>query len=343
MIESVVWFVLLTADTSATQLPVSRSHAALRNSFFAQQQNSITGSVSDQSRRPIANLRVELLDEVDGVLTATYTNSAGRYSFYRISTGTFQVRVLTSGTNYQGRTERVQIMGSLLGGRGAQSEQIDFVLPLKKERGDGTSVGSRPGVVFVQEVPREARQAYDQALKEISSNSRDKGLVNLQRAIELFPDYYAALDLLGQEYIKRENYKAAQPVLTRAVSVNARGYSSWYALGYAQYKLRMLPAAVESINKAASINPESVNAQLLLGTLQRIQQQWQDAETHLNRAKSLSKTGIAEVHWQLALLYNQTGRFAKAADELERFLKAQPDSRDAEKIRMLIAKLRSKK
>lgn len=343
MIESVVWLVLLTGDTSAANLTASRNVTTLHSSFFAQQQNSIMGSVFNQSRRPIENLRVELLDEVDGVLAATYTNSAGRYAFYRLSSGTFQVRVLTAGTEYQSRTERVQIMGSLLGGRGSQSEQLDFLLPLRKIRGDATSVGTSPGVVFAQEVPRGARQVYDQAVKEINSNSRNKGLVSLQRAIELFPNYFAALDLLGQEYMKQENYTAAQSVLTRAVAVNARSYSSWYALGYAQYKLRMLPAAVESMNKAVSLNPESVNAQLLLGTLQRIQQQWQAAETHLNKAKTLSKTGIAEVHWQLALLYNQTGRFAKAADELERFLKAQPNSRDAEKIRGLIAKLRSKK
>lgn len=343
MIESVVWLMLLTTDTSATHLTVSRNNAAMHNSFFVQQQNSIMGSVFDQERRPIQNLRVELLDEVDGVLTATYTNSAGRYAFYRISAGNFQVRVLTGGTNYQGRTERVSIMGSLIGGRGAQSEQVDFVLPLRKSRSEGTSVGTSPGVVFAQTVPREARQAYEQALKEINNKAIDKGLVNLQRAIELFPDYYAALDLLGQEYVKRENYKAAQPVLTRAVAVNARSYSSWYALGYAQYKLRMLPAAAESLNKAALINPQSVNVQLLLGTLLRIQRRWQDAETHLNRAKTLSRTGIAEIYWQLALLYNQTGRFAKAADELEKFLAVQPDSRDAEKIRTLIAELRKKK
>lgn len=344
MIEPIIWLVLLAADTPAVHMIESRSAIALHNGLSAQERNSITGSVFNQSRRPIEKLRVELLDEVDGVVATTYTNGAGQFAFYRLSTGTFQVRVLTTGTEYESRTERVTITGSLLGGRGSQSEQVDIVLRVRKERGKTASASATRDTVFVQEVPNNAREAYEQAIKDIDNDkSKEKALAGLQRAVELFPDYYAALDLLGQEYVKRENYAAAQSVLTKAVTINPRSYSSWYALGYAQYKLRLLPAAVESLGKAASLNSKSVNAHLVLGTVQRLQKQWGAAETHLKQAKSLSKTAVAEIHWQLALLYNQTRRFTEAADELELFLNAQPDSRDAVKIRKVIGMLRQKK
>ncbi|MGI9068747.1 MAG: tetratricopeptide repeat protein [Pyrinomonadaceae bacterium] len=74
-----------------------------------------------------------------------------------------------------------------------------------------------------------------------------------------------------------------------------------------------------------------------------MQKQWASAETHLKQAKSLNKTPRAEIHWQLALLYNQIGRYAEAANELESFLKVQPDSRDAEQLRKLIGELHKKK
>lgn len=163
------------------------------------------------------------------------------------------------------------------------------------------------------------------------------------RAIDLFPNYYAALDLLGQQYVLRENYAPAQVVLTKAVAVNPRSSSTWYTLGYAQYRLRLLPDAADSLTKATSLNNESLNTHLVLGTVLRMQKQWVPAETHLKQAKSLSKPSRAEIYWQLALLYNQTGRSAEAAAELESFLKAQPDSRDAEQIRKLIGELRKKK
>lgn len=346
MIESVVLMMMLTAETPAAPATESHRAFAVTSNVTVQYRNSIIGSVYTPTRRPLENLRVELLDEVDGLVKAVYTNSAGQFTFYGLSTGTFQVRVLTTGTDFESRTERVTITGSIMGGRGAQSEQIDLYLRYKKGRGpEATAVASTPGTVFVQEVPNEARKSYEQALKELGDDKlKDKALLSLQRAIDLFPTYFAALNQLGYEYVRRGNYEAAQPILTRAVAVNRRSPMTWYALGYAQYKLRQLPSATESLNKSVSYNPNSINTQLVLGTVQRRQHQWAAAETHLQKAKALSKNNpLPEIHWQLALLYNQTNRAAAAADELELFLKAQPNSRDEVRIRKVIGELRKKK
>ena len=345
MIESVVCLMLLKADIPAARAPLSRHAAAAHSSSLAaQNRSSISGSVYNQQRRPLQNMRVELLDEVDGLIRGVYTDGSGRYFFSNLSPGTFQVRVLSGGTDYEGRTERVMIQGSIRG-RGGQSELLDFVLPYKKKLSNTTiSPGATPGSVFVQEVPSQAREAYERALKDLDGDQpKEEVLAALQQAVKLFPEYYAALDLLGQEYIKRQNYAAAQPVLTKAVAVNQRSFSSWYSLGYSQYKLKQFPSAIESLNRSLSLNPKSLNTYLVLGTMQRMQKQWGAAEEHLKQAKSLSKKPLPEIHWQLALLYNQTGRNAEAAEELDLFLKAQPDSRDAEKIRKLIADLRRKK
>ncbi|HEX8422593.1 MAG TPA: tetratricopeptide repeat protein [Pyrinomonadaceae bacterium] len=347
MLESVVLMMILTAETPAAPAPANRPALTVTGNAITQQRNSIRGAIYTPERRPLENLRVELLDEVDGLVKATYTNGAGQFVFFGLSTGVFQVRVLTTGTDFDSRTERVTITGSIMGdGRGgAQSEQIDLYLRYKKGRGpQATTVTAAPGTVYAQEVPSAARKAYEQGLKELGDDKKDQALLSLQRAVELFPTYFAALDLLGQEYVKRGNYTGAEPLLARAVAVNRRSPSTWYALGYAQYKLRQLPAATESLNKSASYNPNSINTQLVLGTVQRRQHQWQAAETHLQRAKTLSKDNpVAEVHWQLALLYNQTNRAAAAADELELFLKARPDSRDEVRIRKVIGDLRKKK
>jgi tetratricopeptide (TPR) repeat protein len=347
MLESVVLMMILTAETPAAPAPGSHLALTVNSSAITQQRNSIRGSVYTPERRPLENLRVELLDEVDGLVKAVYTNGAGQFVFFGLSTGTFQVRVLTTGTDFESRTERVSITGSIIGNGqgGSQSEQIDLYLRYKRGRDPrATAVTAAPGTIYAQEVPAAARKAYEQGVKELSDDKKDQALTSLQRAVELFPTYFAALDLLGHEYVKRGNYEGAQTVLSKAVTVNRRSPATWYALGYAQYKLRQLPAATESLNKSVSYNPNSINTQLVLGTVQRRQQQWQAAETHLQRAKTLSKDNpVAEIHWQLALLYNQTNRAAAAADELELFLKAQPNSRDEMRIRKVIDDLRKKK
>src|SRR6185369_17318911 len=87
--------------------------------------------------------------------------------------------------------------------------------------------------------------------------------------------------------------------------------------------------------------PTSVDAQLLYGTVLRITGSYTEAETALLKANSLAKKMNAEVHWQLSLLYNRLNRNQETIDELETFLRLVPDSPDKNKIKNMIAKLRT--
>src|ERR1044071_5743475 len=67
--------------------------------------NSISGHVSNDQHMPLADLRVELLNEVDSVIRTVKTDGSGLFVFRKLSDGTFQVRVQTSGTNYVSQTK----------------------------------------------------------------------------------------------------------------------------------------------------------------------------------------------------------------------------------------------
>ena len=312
------------------------NHAHHLNAVLPLQQNgnSISGHVSDNQRSPIADLRVELLNEVDTVIQTSKTDGSGLFVFRKLSDGTFQVRVQASGTSYVGQTKRVEL--SRPSGFGVAFEEVDFVL--SKPRNASSS--SKPGVVFAQEVPDQARKQYLKAAELLQKEHREEAVAALNRAIEIYPQYFDALEMLGSERVKQQEYELAVPPLMKAVEINARAYPSWYALGVAQYNLKQLPAAVEALRRAASLNEKSINANLWLGTVLRQTGRLDEAETYLKRANLLADAKVADAHWQLALLFNQLKRFREAADELELFLKVQPDARDADKIRKLIQRLR---
>jgi regulator of sirC expression with transglutaminase-like and TPR domain len=67
----------------------------------------------------------------------------------------------------------------------------------------------------------------------------------------------------------------------------------------------------------------------------------EDAERFLLSADDLSSHKLAEVHLQLARIYEKRGSSARAANELEEYLKKSPDAKNAEAIRDAIKKLRS--
>lgn len=300
------------------------------NVFVPQQVNSISGHISDDRRTPIPDLHVELLNDVDSVIQRAKTDSSGLFVFQRLSAGTFQVRVQTFGSSYIGQTKRVQLE------RTRAFEQVDFVLVKQT-----ASTTATAGAVFVQEVPEQARKEYERGAALLQKpEQRKEGLETLKKAIELFPVYFTALELLGTEYVKQQEYEPAIPVLTRAIEVNRRAYQSLNALSVAQYNLKQLPQAIESMRRAITLNQSSVNANLWLGMLLRQTGKLDEAETYLKQADRLAASKSPDAHWQLALLFNQLKRYKEAADQLELFLKIQPESKDTELIKKLIQRFR---
>jgi Tfp pilus assembly protein PilF len=310
--------------------------ALLPATFQTLSNNTISGHVSNDQHVPLADIRIELLNEVDTVISTVKTDGSGLFVFRKLSDGTFQVRVQTSGTNYVSQTKRVDLARPT--GFGVATEEVDFVLRARGNTGGAT----KPGVVFVQEVPDAARKQYQKAVDLLDkSNRRQEAFAALKSAVEIFPQYFDALEMLGTEEVRDQQYEAAIPVLTKALEVNSRAYASCFALGVAQYHLKQLQPAIESLRRALLLNEKSINANLWLGIALRQTSRPEDAETNLKRANVLAESKLPDAHWQLALLFNQLKRYKEAADELEIFLKLQPDARDAELIKKLIQRLRS--
>ena len=83
------------------------------------------------------------------------------------------------------------------------------------------STSTTVGAVFVQEVPESAKKEYERGAELVQKNDRRKeGIEKLKSAVAMFPNYFAALELLGGEYVKAQEYESAVPLLTREVEVN---------------------------------------------------------------------------------------------------------------------------
>ncbi|MGH9800116.1 MAG: tetratricopeptide repeat protein, partial [Blastocatellia bacterium] len=156
----------------------------------------------------------------------------------------------------------------------------------------------------------------------------------------------SALERLGVEHLRREQYEPANEALDRAVKVNPNGAASQYALGVSQFHLRRLAAVVESLQRSLQLAPGSPNAafaHFYLGLSLWKLGKPAAAEPHLKKACELGGNSMPpDIHLHLAKHYSDTTRFREAADELELFLKLAPDARDADNIRELARRLRTK-
>jgi len=203
--------------------------------------------------------------------------------------------------------------------------------------------GSGEDVLFYQEIPDAAKKEYGRGIELLNKGEFDKAVESLNRALEIFPDYYDALQLLGAEYVKRAEYQPAMPILTRAIEVNQSDWRSFYALGIALTELKQPGEAIKPLRRAVELNPDSPHAHMRLGiALGKDEEARAEAIETLKRCIDLGVETIPEAFLHLASLYNKNRQFREAADYVEAYLQAAPQSNQREYYEKLLKQLREK-
>lgn len=300
--------------------------------------NRIEGRVYSPERLPVENVYVELRNDVNSPIAQTKTDASGRFTFIGMPGGRYTIKVLPLRTNFMEQIQEVYITSARP--NSSDTAYVDFYLTYDK-RSHESAIQKTPQAIFVQEVPQAAKKLYEAGAADLNKK-QDKGFAELDEALKISPEYFDALSLLGKEYVLRKDYVKAYPYLLKAIDVNPRSYSSFFRLGYAFYQLKQYAAALKAADAAVILAPDSADAQQLRGTILRINEKFVEAEKTLLKANSLAQGKNSETHFQLALLYNHLNRNQDAINELELYLKLEPESLDKIKIQRLIEKLKAK-
>jgi predicted Zn-dependent protease len=299
---------------------------------------AVFGTVRDTNGQRVTSIRVSLLDENYHSMRTVFVDSSGRFQFRGLRQGVYLVRIEPVGTPYEEQTQRVEFQSISGAGGGAEEPfMVDFVLKRKMNPGDNPA----REVVFTQTIPDAARVEYERGAEAVKGDKFEQADAALKKAIELFPDYFLALELLGTEYVKRGQFDSALPLLAHAVEVNRRAPKSLYALGVANLKLNHLAESIEWLKKAASEDSSNPNTYVMLGQAYGNNREYDQSAKALRKAIELGGNQVAEVHFYLASIYNKQSKYAEAVKELEIYLKEGKDI-DRAKIKAAIDNLRAK-
>ena len=303
--------------------------------------STISGFVFDSDRRPIVQTPVELLNDMNSVLARTRTDGSGRYFFGGLPHGRFTVKVLPFATDLEQQSVDVEISGIGITGR-PMSGTVHQDIYLRRRQASA-SAPTVNAVIYAQDVPQEAQEAYKNALSDLRDKRIGPGIESLEKAISIFPEYFDALQSLGLVLMGQEKYGDAREAFSRAVKINERSFDCWYGIGHSSYLLNDSNAAIQAAEKAVALKPDSVKANLVLGISYRQGKNYEKSETALKQAARLGGGESPEVHWNLALLYaHNLNRYKDAAEQLEMYLKAAKDIPNEDAVRKLIKQFRQK-
>jgi tetratricopeptide (TPR) repeat protein len=309
------------------------------------QRNMIRGKVRTANNVPVNNAIVELRISGSGQIGQTVTRNDGDFAFTGLAPGEYEIAVTVAGFEPVVQMERF-----------SNTDRMNFMEVLQVEiivrpRVDPSLAA--PATYFAQDVPKPARNAYEKAIAKLREGKSDEGILLLREATASFNEYFDAHFALGRELFRSGKDNEALEELERARQINDRQDALYYVFGRVMLKQQKYSLAQRAFHEATSINANNMDSHFYRGVAlielairesgAEREADFTEAEQELNRAWELSNKRMNEVYKQRARIYERRGNKEAAARELEHYLKAEPDAKNAEAIRKAIAKLRSEK
>jgi tetratricopeptide (TPR) repeat protein len=305
--------------------------------FSSQNYFTIIGTVRNDLGNPVASIRVSLEDENSQPIRTVFTDASGRFKFPGLRAGNYHLRAETAGLPYEENSQRIELYSIQRAGSTSTTEETNvFDITLRRKKSAGSS--ATPAVVFVQEVPGLAREEFNRGASNIKKDP-ENGIIALKKAIEIFPDYYDALALIGTEYLEKGQFDLAVQMLLRATEVNNKAYQCMYGLGVAFLNLKQFEESIGWLQKAGEGNPTNADVFLKLGIAYGNKGALSDSETALTKAHQL---GAVDSLLYLAGIYNKQEKYGEASRQLELYLKEAKGLKDKTKINEMIANLKAK-
>ena len=304
--------------------------------FAAQNFFSVVGTVRDDNGHPVASIRVSLEDENSQPIQTLFTDASGRFKFPSLRAGIYHLHAETAGLPYEENSQRIELYSIQRASSSSTTEETNvFDIALRRKK---SAPGSAPAVIFAQEIPLSARQEFNRGASSIRKDP-EAGILAIKKAIEIFPDYFDALELLGTEYLEKGQFDDAIPTLLRAVEINNKAYKSMYGLGVAYLNLKRFEESISWLKKAADGDAANADVFMKLGIAYGNSGALSESETMLKKANEL---GLADAHLYLAGLYNKQEKYGEAWRELELYLKEAKGLKDKTKINEMITSLKAK-
>jgi tetratricopeptide (TPR) repeat protein len=273
-----------------------------------------------------------------GLNFETTTDNSGRYQF-QVPGGRYRLSAMNPQDPEQ-YTDNVEADTSRTAGNRLIVNLYLRTAPSKK------SNDSKPGVISAseasQQVPKEARKAYEDGLKMRSRNQIERAIASFDRAIEIYPAYFQALAERGELRITKSRIEQALDDFEQALRLNKDYGPALRGAGYCKLEQQQFAEAIGYLERATSTEPGIANSHLFLGIANLALDRRDNARRALLQALKIDAQRAVTAHIYLADLYTRESRYKDAAEELRAYLTARPDAPDSQKLRAKETELRTR-
>ncbi len=328
-----LFFLLFAVASTSPGLAQSRRPPAdtnLSSSSGSARTYSIRGTVRLVSSEGTVELvRVDLMYSYNQIVETTFTHANGDFEFSRIPAGNYSLVVEMRG--YEPIRESVQLDGPRWG-----IALYLKVLPQATPEESGNTVSERE-----LKLPRKARNAYRKGIERLYEQKDPQGsLAQFQRAIAEFPGYYEAYHQLGVARLRLGQAAAAEEAFRKSIEISQGKYADpYFALGSTFNNNKKFAEAEPLLRRGLDMDRNDWHghyelARALLG-LDRL-----DAAETSGQEACTRRSDFPAVHLLLAEVHQRKHDYLALLNDLDEYLKLEPDGPMSTRARELRDELR---
>jgi tetratricopeptide (TPR) repeat protein len=257
------------------------------------------------------------LKNQQSILSTLYTNNSGEFQIRNLSEGIYFVQAEVSNGNFEPVVRKVEL------GRGLM---VDLILELREKK-DPTV--SRSGKVVSaaelrQAVPSGAKKQYELGLKLVNKGDFQRAANHFQEAISIYPEYLAARNDLGAQYLKLKQLDEAEKHFEIVLREDPKNFNAKFNIGLVQVERRNYTEAISLLNQAVAIDSTRPVARLWIGIAKLELGDVESAEAELTRALIMGGEECVAGHYHLARVFMTRGDLIEAARSVRSYIQLAP-------------------
>lgn len=268
------------------------------------------------------------------ILSTRYTDNHGEFRFDNLSEGVYYVQAEVEGEEFEPSVKKIEL------GRGIVSEvTLQFrekKLPLALNSSRVVSVAE-----LRQVVPPAARREYQLGLKRVAKGDVENASVHFQRAVDLYPEYLAARNDLGAQFLKLKRIDEAEKHFQMVMEKDPKNFNAKFNLGLVRIERKDYLDAMSQLNQAIAIDSTRPVARLWLGVAFLETGDLVSAERELMRALIMGGSDCIAAHYHLARIYLARGDTNEALRAVRAYLEEAPKGEYVKEARQLEAQIKN--
>lgn len=271
------------------------------------------------------------LKTAQSVLFTTYTNKSGEFQIRNLSEGVYYVQAEDAG--FEPVVQKVEL------GRGLTA---DLTLELR-ERQTPSLIRTGARVVSAAElsqaVPAAAKKEYEQGLKAVGKGDFLRAAGHFEQAVSIYPDYLAARNDLGAQYLKLRRLDEAERHFRVVLERDPKNFNAKFNTGLVRVERRDYADAAAQLRQAIAIDGTRAVARLWLGFALLQTGDMAGAEAELTKALVMGGDDCVAANYHLARIYLGRGDADEASRSARVYLEEAPKGEYADEARQLLKKI----